>query len=98
MDRDKRKVGIPIPENLEKLLNPAQLQALSGMKYSAWEVRFLRRPLFQEPVLVVQNANDGRIGILNKDGLIKIQPDFKVREQVNLSQAPPPCNPLIWTK
>ena len=98
MDRDKRKVGIPISEDLEKLLNPAQLQALSGMKYSGWEVRFLRRPLFQEPVLVVQNANDGRIGILNKDGLIKIQPYFKVREQVNLDQAPPPCNPLIWTK
>ena len=96
MDREKRKGNIPIPDNMKELLNDAQLQALSGMKYSGWELRFLRRPLFQEPVPIVHNTNDGRIGILEKDGGIKIQPNIKIREQGNLIQTLPPDNPLIW--
>lgn len=98
MDREKRKGSIPIPDNLKELLNAAQLQALSGMKYSGWELRYLRRPLFQEPVLVVQNPNDGRIGILDKDGSIRIQTNIEVRELESLNQAPPSSHPLVWTK
>jgi len=96
--RDKRKGNIPIPDNFKELLNDAQLKALSGMKYSGWELRFLRRPLFQEPVIVVHNSNDGRIGILDKDGSIRIQANIKVRELESLSQTPPSSNPLVWTK
>jgi len=98
MDREKRKDSVPIPENFEELLNKAQLQALPGMKHAGWEVQFLRTPLFQEPVLVVKNSKDGRIGILDKDGVIKIQADLKVREPVTLTEDTQPCNPLIWTK
>ena len=80
MDRERRKGGIPTPDNLEELLNKNQFQALSGMKYSGWELRFVRRPLFPEPVPIVHNTNDGRIGILDKDGGIRIQTDIKERE------------------
>jgi hypothetical protein len=80
VDRERRKDGISIPENLKEILNEAQWQALSGIKYSGWELRFLRRPLFQDPVLVVHNSNDGRTGILEKDGRIRIQANIKVRE------------------
>ena len=98
MDRDKRKGVISIPPNLEELLNEAQQQALPGIKYSGWELRFLRRPLFQDPVLVVHNSNDGRTGILEKDGRIRIQANIKIREERNQTQTPPPRNPLVWTK
>ena len=81
MDREKRKGNIPLPKNLKEVLNEAQWQALSGIEYAGWELRFLRRPLFQEPMLFIQNPNDGRIGILDKDGSIKIQSNIKVREQ-----------------
>jgi hypothetical protein len=80
VDRERRKGGIPTPDNLEELLNKTQFQALSGMKHSEWELWFVRRPLFQEPVPVVHNTNDGRIGIMDKDGSIRIQTDIKVRE------------------
>jgi hypothetical protein len=80
MNREKRKRDILNPDNLEKLLNKNQLQALSGMKHTEWELRFVRRPLFQEPVPVVLNTKDGSIAILDKDGSIRIQTDIKVRE------------------
>ena len=80
MDRERRKEGNQIPDNLEELLNKNQLQALSGMKHTDWELWFVRRPLFQEPVPVVHNTKDGTIGILDKGGSIIIQTDIKVRE------------------
>ena len=80
MGREKRKGNIPIPGNLKEFMNEAQWKALSGIEYTGWRLRFVRRPLFQEPMLFIQNPNDGRIGILDKDGNVKIQPKIKVRE------------------
>ena len=93
MDREKRKGDITIPENLKDMLNEAQRQALPGIEYLGWELRFLRKPLFQAPVLV-----DDRIGIMDDDGRIRIQANIKVREQGSQTQTPQPRNPLVWTK
>jgi len=83
MDREKRKGGVPIPDNLIEILTEAQWQALSGIKYSGWEPRFLRKPVFQAPQLVIQNSGDGRTGILDVDGKIRIQ-NIKMREPEQL--------------
>jgi hypothetical protein len=83
VDREKRKGGISIPENLKEILNEAQWQALSGIKYSGWELRFLRKPVFQAPELVIQNSSDGRTGILGVDGRIRIK-NIKMREHEQL--------------
>jgi hypothetical protein len=80
VDKERRNVNIPIPDNLEEVLNKAQLQALSGLKYTGWELRFLRRPLFQEPIPVVYNTKDGRIGIVDYAGNLRIQTHFKERK------------------
>jgi hypothetical protein len=98
VDREKRKGDISIPENLEEMLNEAQRQALPGIKCSGWEPRFLRKPLFQAPLLVVHNSNDGRIGVFDEEGKIRIQANIKVREQESQTQTPSPSNPLVWTK
>ena len=83
MDREKRKGGISIPENIKEILNEAQWQALSGIKYSGWELRFLREPVFKAPELVIQNSSDGRTGILDVDGRIRIK-NIKMREPEQL--------------
>ena len=95
MDRGKRKSDISIPPNLEEMLNEAQRQALPGIKYLGWEPRFLRKPMFQAPELVMQNASDGRTGILDVDGRIRIQ-NIKVREQEGETQTPPPSNIYLY--
>ena len=83
MDREKRKSDTSIPANLEEMLSEAQQQALAGIKYSGWEPRFLRKPMFQAPELVMQNSSDGRTGILDVDGRIKVQ-NIKIREPEQL--------------
>ena len=98
MDNDKRVGKAPISDNLDEILNAAQRQALSGLEYTGWKPRFLRRPLFQEPELVMQNTTLGKTGILNKDGSIEILPGRMVREQDIRATIPPPNDPLVWTK
>ena len=80
---DKRKSNSSIPENLKEILNEAQQLALPGIKYLGWEPRFLRKPLFQASELVMQNPSDGRTGILDVDGSIRIQ-NIKMREHEQL--------------
>ena len=87
MDKEKRKGDISIPPNLEDMLNEVQRQALPGIKYLGWEPRFLRKPMFQAPELVIQNSSDGRTGILDVDGRIRIQ-NINVREQESTTQTP----------
>jgi len=81
--REKRKSDTSIPANLEEMLNEAQQQALPGIKYLGWELRFLRKPMFQTPELVMQNSSDGRTGILDVDGRIRIQ-NIKMRQHEQL--------------
>ena len=83
MDDDRRKGNSSIPENLKEILNEAQQLALPGIKYLGWEPRFLRKPMFQAPELVMQNSSDGRTGILDVDGRIRIQ-NIKMREHEQL--------------
>ena len=45
--------------------------------------------MFQATELVMQNSSDGRTGILDVDGRIRIQ-NIKVREQECQTQIPPP--------
>jgi hypothetical protein len=80
MDRDKRKRDKPVPDRLEAVLNEMQMLALHQVESFGWQLRFVRKPLFQEPVPVVFSAEGDKIGILEEDGRINMEPDIKVRE------------------
>ncbi len=79
MDREKRKGEKPVPDNLDQTLNQLQLLALRQIENFGWSLRFVRRPLFQEPVPVVVSADGETIGILEEDGRVNVQPDIKLR-------------------
>ncbi len=80
MDNDKRKGDKPLPDHLEEALNNMQILTLHQMEGFGWQLRFIRRPLFQESVPVVFSAEGDKIGILEEDGRINLEPDIKVRE------------------
>ena len=95
---EKRKSDIPLPENLPEMLNEAQRQALPGLRYSGWEPRFVRKIMFQDPVFVVHNVKEGRIGILDGSGSVKTQSNIKVRDQEIQTQPPPTRDCFARTK
>lgn len=75
-----RKNGQSIPDRLEEILNPMQILALHQLEHFGWELRFVRRPLFQDPVPVVFSTDGTKIGILEKDGMVNTDPNIQIRE------------------
>ena len=80
MDNEKRKGDEPRPERLEDVLNELQMFALHKIEGFGWKLGFVRKPLFQEPVPVVFSAEGDKIGILEEDGRINMEPDITLRE------------------
>ena len=80
MEEEKRKGVNPIPENLRKELNEAQLFTLNYMEEDGWVLDFIRRPLFQDIVPVLSHPDSGEFGVLENDGTLNKQPETKIRE------------------
>lgn len=78
MENDKRKGDKPLPDRLEEVLNTMQMLALHQLEGFGWQLRFVRRPLFQEPVPVVFSAEGDRVSILEEDGRINMKPEIKI--------------------
>ncbi len=76
---EHRKGDKPIPDNLKQVLNNLQLMALQKAEGFGWKLKFVRRPLFQEVVPVITNPSGDRIGVLESNGEINMQPDTKIR-------------------
>jgi len=80
METEKRKGETPVPENAIKMLNQLQILALRRIEGFGWRLQFIRRPLFQDPVAVVVDGAGEKIGILEDDGRINMEPDIEVRK------------------
>ena len=79
MKQEKRKGLAPIPEKLEEVLNDAQMLSLNKLEGFGWNLKFVRRPLFQEVVPVLFHPDTNKYGILNDDGTLNAQPEIQVR-------------------
>jgi hypothetical protein len=84
MDPERRKGDKPIPDNLEGTLNDSQLIALPVLERFGWELRFVRRPPFQEAVPVVCNAEGTMVGVLEEDGRLNLQVDIQIRDSTTI--------------
>ncbi len=80
MTTEKRKGDKPVPDDVEKYMNDAQLSELHKIEGFGWKLIFVRHPLFQEPVVVVTDANGRSLGVLDDDGRLNLDPDIKTRE------------------
>ncbi|MEX1664328.1 hypothetical protein [Zhongshania arctica] len=80
MDHDKRRGEDPVPHNAEKMLNELQRLSLKRLEGYGWRLHFIRRPLFQEVVVVVIDSAGEKMGILEEDGSVDMSPAIKLRE------------------
>lgn len=78
---EKRKGAAPVPEDLAPYLNTAQITALRQIQSFGWELSFVRRPMFLEPVAVITNSDGSRVGTLEADGRIDLQQNFNMRQE-----------------
>ena len=80
MSDDKRKGDKPVPDDVKNYLNDAQMAELHTIEGFGWELKFIRRPLFQERLVVVVNPDGNSIGVLEDDGRLNLDPNIQTRE------------------
>lgn len=81
-DRERRKADAELvnPAGLRAGLNRAQLDALATLEQLGWTLRFVRRPLFQQPIPVVFRRDGGKFVVIESDGSLNETPDFQIRQ------------------
>jgi hypothetical protein len=79
MEQDRRGVEVPVPANLRQYLNDFQMLALDRMKGLGWELKFVRHPMFQQPVPVIFHAENDEHAMIEEDGTINKEPFIDMR-------------------
>lgn len=77
---DKRKGEKPIPSDLHNYINEAQQAVLNKIQDFGWSLQFIRRPLFQEPVVIAAHVSGNVYGVLETDGYFNTEPDIVIRQ------------------
>ena len=76
----ERRRGFPLPQRvLERSLNEPQLEMLRTLERFGWELKFVRKPAFGDPIPVIFDGSRQHYAILEKDGSLNENPPFKIR-------------------
>lgn len=76
---DKRGTKTPVPDNIVGLLTEEQMLTMRQLANFGWQVAFIRRPLFQEVVVVVTRDHGDEIGVLEPDGKLNLEAGITLR-------------------
>jgi len=68
---ERRKRQAPIPENLDEILNQAQLSIIKKLEQLNWKLWFVRRSVLQ-PVMAVMKGPNNITAVLEDDGMPNI--------------------------
>lgn len=60
-------------------LNTAQRETLADLERYGWQLKFVRRPIFQPSVPVVFDGDRKTYAVLEPDGTLNEQPGFDIR-------------------
>jgi len=78
--REKRRSGELDTQALRVVLTPAQLDALETLEHFGWTLRFVRRPMFRDPIPVLFQRDGKRHVVLEADGTLNETPDLVIRD------------------
>lgn len=93
MMRDRRVHRKLTRDAVKDILNPAQMDTLLECQYFGWRLKFIRRPLFQEPVPVIYNAGFDQIGVIDSEGYINMDLELETRASGSEQTKQPPQVP-----
>jgi hypothetical protein len=64
---------------MKRELSEDQRVALGRLEAFGWELKFVRRPLFQHSVAVVFDSDRKHFAVLEEDGMLNENPGFTIR-------------------
>ena len=79
---DNRNKKRPIPKNFSAYLTLDQEIALRHLGKLGWRLKFIRRPFFQTPIVVLQSRYGGNVvSVLERDGHINTASTMRMRSR-----------------
>lgn len=76
---DRREGMSAIPLNLNTFLSADQRRSIKQIKSFGWHLAFVRRPMMQDPVVVIRNGESSKYSVLEADGTVNEQPNIRIR-------------------
>ena len=81
MDEERRTGEVkPVPDDQISFMNPDQIAAYRGVERFGWYIKFIRRPLFQRPIVVLSNPDSTVLAVLENDGTINEEHGLVIRD------------------
>jgi len=80
MTPERRSPDTPDITALRAGLTPAQADAIATLELFGWTLRFVRRPLFRDPVPVLFDKAGTRWIVVDGNGALDENPDLEIRE------------------
>lgn len=77
---ERRRPAAPDDASLRAGLTPPQTAAIATLEQLGWSLRFVRRPMFRDPVPVLFEKNGNRWIAVDGDGQLDESPEFAIRE------------------
>jgi hypothetical protein len=78
--RERRNPGNARAAELRAALTPAQRRALETLEHFGWTLKFVRRPMFLDPVPVVVDRSGERHAVLEPDGSVDENTTLRLRD------------------
>lgn len=78
-DQERRTTPPRASRELRADLNDAQRETLSELERFGWQLKFVRRPIFQPSIPVVFDADSKKYAVLEADGTLNENPPFDIR-------------------
>jgi hypothetical protein len=76
---ERRRAECPRLAALKHELNADQLETLRQLEMFGWELKFVRRPPFQEPTPVVFDGGRQSFAVIRGDGSLDADPSLDLR-------------------
>jgi hypothetical protein len=77
---ERRKEPQRSTSEMRKDLNEAQRTTLNDLERFGWQLKFVRRPLFEPSIPVVFDGDRKTFAVLEADGTLNEQPGFEIRQ------------------
>ncbi len=79
MTDERRNDALRNRRELRAGLSASQLDTLGDLERFGWELKFVRRPLFQPSIPVVFDGDRNTFALLEVDGTLNQHPPFDIR-------------------
>ena len=81
MSEEKRIGEKAIPDNVDDYLNDLQKVILDKINKFGWSLKFVRRPSNENPIVVIQDQDGKKIGVMKEDGEIDFETGIELRPE-----------------